>query len=150
MRIAIGSDERTGLTDELVEALREAGHEVERYGPLGGGEEEWVEASAAVARRVAEGACERGVVCCWSGTGASIAANKVDGIRAALCADPETARMARKYNHANVLALSLRLTSPPMGREILAAFLDEPDGEDDFDRRNVALLGRIEGGPGGG
>jgi len=150
MRIAIGSDERTGLTDELVEALREAGHEVERYGPLAGGEEEWVEASAAVARRVAEGACERGVVCCWSGTGASMAANKVDGVRAALCADPETARMARKYNHANVLALSLRLTSPPMGREILAAFLDEPDGDDDFDRRNVALLGRIERGAGGG
>jgi ribose 5-phosphate isomerase B len=150
MRIAIGSDERTGLTDALVEALREAGHDVEPHGPLAGGREEWVEASAAVARRVAEGGCDRGVVCCWSGTGASIAANKVDGVRAALCADPETARMARKYNHANVLALSLRLTSPPMGREILAAFLDEPEGADDFDRRNVALLGRMEKEVGGG
>jgi RpiB/LacA/LacB family sugar-phosphate isomerase len=144
MRIAIGSDERTGLTDELVDALREAGHKVELHGPLAGGGEEWVEASAAVARRVAQGDCARGVVCCWSGTGASIAANKVPGARAALCADPETARMARKYNHANVLALSLRLTSPPMGREILTAFLDEPDGDEEFDRRNVALLQGME------
>src|SRR5680860_181790 len=120
MRIAMGSDEVTELTRALVEALREDGHEVELHGPLAGGDEEWVEASAAAARRVAEGACERAVVCCWSGTGASIAANKVPGARAALCIDAETARMARRYNHANVLALSLRLTSAPMGREILA------------------------------
>jgi ribose 5-phosphate isomerase B len=145
MRIALGSDEATALTAELEAALREAGHEVELYGPPAGGGEEWVESSATAARRVADGACERGIVCCWSGTGASIAANKVPGVRAALCADPETARMARRYNHANVLALSLRLTSPPMGREILAAFLDEPVGADDFDLRNVALLEQMEG-----
>ncbi len=116
MIIAVGSDEVTPLTDEaLVVALREAGHEVELHGPPAGGAEEWVEASAAVARRVAEGAAERGVVCCWSGTGASIAANKVPGARAALCVDAETARMARKYNHANVLALSLALDQPADG-----------------------------------
>ena len=146
MRIAVGSDEVTPLTDEVVSALRAAGHDVELHGPLAGGDEEWVEASAAVARRVAEGAAERGVVCCWSGTGASIAANKVAGARAALCADAETARMARKYNHANVLALSLRMTSPPIGREILDAFLAEPGGDEDFDLRNVELLGRVERG----
>ena len=95
---------------------------------------------------MAEGAAERGVVCCWSGTGASIAANKVAGARAALCIDAETARMARKYNHANVLALSLRSTSPPMGREIVQAFLDEPDGDEDFDIRNVERLDRMERG----
>jgi RpiB/LacA/LacB family sugar-phosphate isomerase len=145
MRIAMGSDEVTELTHALVEALRDEGHRVELHGPLAGGDEEWVEASAAAARRVAEGACERAVVCCWSGTGASIAANKVPGVRAALCIDAETARMARRYNHANVLALSLRLTSPPMGREILRAFLAEPDGEEDFDRRNVERLGVMEG-----
>lgn len=146
MRIAIGSDEVTALTDDLVGTLRAAGHEVALHGPLAGGEEEWVEASAAVARAVAEGRAERGIVFCWSGTGASIAANKVPGARAALCADPQTARMARRYNHANVLALSLRLTSPPMGREIAEAFLAEPDGADDFDRRNVDLLRRMEAG----
>ena len=144
MRIAIGSDEVTGLTNELVEALGAAGHQVELHGPLAGGDQEWVEASAEVARRVAEGACERGVVCCWSGTGASIAANKVPGARAALCTDAETARMARKYNHANVLALSLRLTSPPLGREILTAFLEEPAGDEDFDVRNVRRLEEME------
>ena len=145
MRVAVGSDEVTTLTDRVVAALREAGHEVELLGPLAGGSEEWVEVSAQVARRVAEGACERGVVCCWSGTGASIAANKVAGARAALCADAETARMARKYNHANVLALSLRATSDTVGEEILAAFLDEPDGDEEFDRRNVAQVDALDG-----
>ena len=144
MRVAVGSDEVTTLTDRVVAALREAGHEVELLGPLAGGSEEWVEVSAAVARRVAEGACEKGVVCCWSGTGASIAANKVPGVRAALCADAETARMARKYNHANVLALSLRATSDTLGAEILAAFLDEPDGDEEFDRRNVAEVEALD------
>jgi ribose 5-phosphate isomerase B len=144
MRIALGSDERTALTDELVEALRADGHDVELFGPLAGGGEEWVAASAAAARAVAEGRADRGIVCCWSGTGASIAANKVRGVRAALCGDAETARMARKYNHANVLALSLRATSPPMGREIVEAFLAEPDGADDFDVRNVAELRGME------
>lgn len=147
MRIAIGSDEVTALTDDLVAVLRAAGHEITLHGPLAGGAEEWVEASAAAAREVAAGRAERGIVCCWSGTGASIAANKVPGARAALCADPETARMARRYNHANVLALSLRLTSAPMGREIMEAFLAEPDGADDFDRRNVDRLRALEADP---
>ena len=144
MRIALSSDEVTALTDDLIAALREGGHEVELHGPPAGGGEEWVAATAAAARAVAEGRADRAVVCCWSGTGASIAANKVPGVRAALCADAETARMARRYNHANVLALSLRLTSPPVGREIVEAFLAEPDGADDFDRRNVAELGAME------
>ncbi len=143
-RIALGSDEVTPLTDALVAALRAAGHEVTLYGPPAGGGEEWVAASAAVGRAVAAGEAERGVVCCWSGTGASIAANKVPGVRAALCADAETARMARRYNDANVLALSLRLTSPAVGEEILAAFLASPAGDDDFDRRNLAELERME------
>jgi len=145
VRIALSSDEVTELTDALIAALREDGHEVELHGPPAGGDEEWVAASAAAGRAVAEGRADRGVVCCWSGTGASIAANKVPGVRAALCADAETARMARRYNHANVLALSLRLTSPPVGREILSAFLAEPDGADDFDRRNVDGLAEMEG-----
>jgi ribose 5-phosphate isomerase B len=148
MRVAVGSDEVTTLTDRVVSALREAGHEVELFGPLAGGSEEWVEVSAAVARRVAEGGCDRGVVCCWSGTGASIAANKVAGARAALCADADTARMARRYNHANVLALSLRATSDTLGREILEAFLDEPEGTDEFDRRNVAEVEAMDAGRG--
>ena len=144
MRIAVASDERTPLTDAIVASLREGGHDVELSGPLAGGGEEWAEVSAGLGRRVAEGGCERGVLFCWSGTGASIAANKVPGVRAALCGDAETARMARRYNHANVLVMSLRATSEPVGREILEAFLDEPPGEDDFDRRNVAAVEALD------
>ena len=88
---------------------------------------------------MAEGAAERGVVCCWTGTGASIAANKVAGVRAALCIDAETARGARKYNHANVLALSLRSPARRWAGRSSEAFLAEPDGDEEFDLRNVEL-----------
>jgi ribose 5-phosphate isomerase B len=97
-----------------------------------------------VGRRVAAGEGDRGVLFCWTGTGVSIAANKVPGVRAALCADAETARMARKYNHANVLVMSLRATAEPVAREILEAFLTEPDGEEEFDRRNVARVDELD------
>ncbi len=82
---------------------------------------------------MAGGQADRGVVCCWTGTGVSIAANKVPGVRAALCVDAETARGARRWNDANVLALSLRLTSEQVATEILDAFLStDPDpGEAD-------------------
>ena len=149
MRLVIGSDDRAPLVDAVVAAARADGHEVEVLGPPAGGEEEWAEVGEAVARRVADGDAEYGVVCCWSGTGVSIAANKVPGVRAALCADAETARMARKYNHANVLALSMRATAETVGREILAAFLESPYGDDDFDHRNVAHVEGI-GAPAGG
>lgn len=140
MRIAVGADEVTPVAGDVVEALREAGHDVELFGPIAGDEREWVAASSAAAARVASGAADRAVVMCWSGTGASIAANKVRGVRAALCADAQTARMAREFNRANVLALSMRLTSPPVAREIVEAFLAEPDGDGDFNDRNLALL----------
>ena len=146
MRVAVAADEVTPVAREVVDALRERGCEVELLGPLAGGGEEWVEASAAAAARVAGGEADRGVVLCWSGTGASIAANKVAGARAALCTDAATARMAREYNHANVLALSMRLTSPPVAREIVDAFLDEPEGTGAFNDRNVGLLAAVDGG----
>ena len=145
MRVTVGSDERNGLTDAVVAALREDGHEVDLVGPLADGREEWADVGAEVGRRVAGGVAERGVLFCWTGTGASIAANKVPGVRAALCADAETARMARRYNHANVLVMSLRATSEPVGREILEAFLAEPEGADEFDVRNVARVDELDG-----
>jgi ribose 5-phosphate isomerase B len=148
MRVAVGADEVLPLAEAVVAALREDGHEVRVLGPLAGGGGEWAEVSAGVAGLVAAGDADRGVVLCWSGTGACIAANKVDGARAALCADADTARMARRYNHANVLALSMRLTSEAVGREILTAFLDEPDGAEAFDLRNVAVLRALERGEG--
>lgn len=144
MRVAVAADEVTPVAREVVRALGEAGHEVELIGPLAGGAEEWVEVGTAAAARVAEGGCDRAVVMCWSGTGVSIAANKVPGVRAALCTDGPTARMAREYNHANVLALSMRLTSPPVAREILEAFLAEPLGEGEFNERNIARLAGLD------
>lgn len=145
MRIAVGSDEKTSLTDAVVAALAADGHELSLLGPLVAGDTtEWAEVGGQLGRRVAAGECEEGVLFCWSGTGASIAANKVAGVRAALCADPETARMARRYNRANVLVMSLRATSPPVAEEILAAWFEESPPPDDFDRRNIAVIDDLD------
>jgi ribose 5-phosphate isomerase B len=128
MRVVVGADERTHLTDALLEALRLRGHEVVPVGPLAGGPLEWADVGREVGERVALGEADTGVVCCWTGTGVSIAANKVPGVRAALCVDAETARGARRWNDANVLCLSLRSTSEVIAREILDAwFAAEPD-----------------------
>ncbi len=141
MRIAVGSDMRQPVTNAVVEWLREQGHEIALLGPLVDGDDsEWAEASAATARAVTEGDAETAVLFCWSGTGACIAANKVPGARAALCGDAETARLARKYNHANILVMSMRATSPAIAVEITSAFLDAPWGEDEFDIRNVRVV----------
>src|SRR3954447_14856711 len=123
MRVSVASDERTGVAEAVVEELRKRGHEPVLHGALADGErDDWAWASEAAARDVVEGAADQAVVCCWTGTGASIAANKVPGVRAALCGDAETARGARKWNDANVLALSLRSTSEALLEEILDAW----------------------------
>jgi ribose 5-phosphate isomerase B len=127
VRIAIGSDERTPATDAVVEELRSRGFDLLMLGPLAGGMQQWAEVSESVAREVAEGRCDQGVLFCWTGTGCSIAANKVPGVRAALCVDAETARGARRWNDANVLAMSLRLATPVLAREILSAWLDSAE-----------------------
>ena len=146
MRVAVAADERTGVADAVVEELRRRGHEPILHGALSDGEPDaWAWASEAAARDVAEGRAEQGVVCCWTGTGASIAANKVTGVRAALCVDAQTAQGARRWNDANVLALSLRATSAAELAEILDAwFGGEPSAEAD-DRANVEHVADIEG-----
>ena len=111
MRVSVSADERVGIADAVVEELRKRGHEPIPHGALNDSErDDWAWASESAARDVAEGRAEQGIVCCWTGTGASIAANKVAGIRAALCVDAQTAEGARRWNDANVLALSLRAT----------------------------------------
>lgn len=129
VRIAFGTDESTPLTAAIVERLRSTGHEVDVVADG----IDWPDAGRRVGEVVAAGAADRGVVCCWTGTGVSIAANKVAGVRAALCTDAETARGARRWNDANVLALGLRLTTDTTAGEMLEAFLTtEPDdGERD-------------------
>jgi ribose 5-phosphate isomerase B len=128
MHIALGADEDVHVVSEIVRHLEERGHTVERFGAAAGKKEPWGETAVAVAEGVARGDHHVGVVCCWTGTGVSIAANKVAGVRAALCGDAETARGARKWNDANVLALSLRATAPAVAKEILDAWLSEPYG----------------------
>lgn len=145
MKIAVGSDERSAATDAVVEELRRRGIDVELHGPLAGEQKEWAEVSEEVARAVAEGRADRGVLFCWTGTGSSMAANKVAGVRAALCPDAETARGARRWNDANVLAMSLRLTTPILAREILEAFL-ETDDVDPSEVPNIERMRRLERG----
>jgi len=128
MKIALGSDEKTELTEFVAAELRGMGIEVELMGPPAGEAVEWAEVGEKVAERVADGQCNQGVLFCWTGTGVAMAANKVPGVRAALCTDSETARGARKWNDANVLVMSLRLTSPTIAKEILEAwFSTEPE-----------------------
>jgi ribose 5-phosphate isomerase B len=147
MRISVSSDMDEPVARSLVAELRGRGHEVLAHGALRPGDDpQWAACSEAAAREVADGRSDQAVVCCWTGTGASIAANKVSGVRAALCTDAYTADGARRWNDANVLALSLRLTSEPVLKEILDAWFAAEVSEDVDDRENVARVGRLDRG----
>jgi ribose 5-phosphate isomerase B len=145
MNVVLGADERTALTDAVVEDLRSRGHAVEQIGPPadapGEGEKEWAQVGREVGEAVARGDAEMGVLFCWTGTGASIAANKVRGVRAALCADAATAAGARRWNDANVLVMSLRLTSVEVAREMLDAWFATTADPDE-----AVNIGRLEPG----
>jgi ribose 5-phosphate isomerase B len=145
MKLAIGSDEQTHLTDVVIEEVKKRGHSVDPYGPLAGRAGYWPEVAREVAEEVAAGRAEEAILFCWTGTGISLAANKVPGVRAALCADAETARGARLWNNANVLCMSLRATSEVVAREILDAWFDTryvPNTEDDTCLAQVEAIER--------
>jgi ribose 5-phosphate isomerase B len=145
MRISVSSDMDEPVARALVTELRTRGHEVVTHGALHAGDDpQWAVCSEAAARDVVSGTADQAVVCCWTGTGASIAANKVPGVRAALCTDAYTADGARRWNDANVLALSLRLTSEPLLKEILDAWFAGTPSEDAEDRENVEHVSRPE------
>jgi ribose 5-phosphate isomerase B len=145
VRIAIAADELTGVAEALPEALRRRGHEPILHGAYSEAERpDWAWASEQAARDVADGRAEQGIVACWTGTGASIAANKVAGVRAALCADAPTAEGARRWNDANVLALSLRMTSQAQLGEILDAWFAGAPSPDAEDARNIEHVAEIE------
>jgi ribose 5-phosphate isomerase B len=148
VRIAVAADELTGVAQVLPEELRRRGHEPILHGAYDDGERpDWAWASEAAARDVADGRADQAIVACWTGTGASIAANKVSGIRAALCADAQTADGARRWNDANVLALSLRLTSQAELGEILDAWFAGGASSEGEDLRNIDHLAEIERSP---
>ncbi len=144
MKLAVGSDERTHLTDTVIKELTTRGHTVELFGPLHDRNESWPLVAQAVAERVAQGHADAGILFCWTGTGVSIAANKVPGIRAALVHDAETAKGARLWNRANVLCLSLRATGEAVAKEILDAWFATPLGTDAADVECVEQVGEIE------
>lgn len=136
VRVAFGADEALPVTAEIRRLLLEEGHDVVLVV-----DDEWPEVGRRVGEAVAAGDAERGVVCCWTGTGVSIAANKVPGVRAALCGDAETARGARRWNDANVLALSLRLTTDAVAAELLEGFFGA-----DADPDEAGAIDRVEPG----
>jgi len=143
VKICLGTDQRSYVTDLVVEELKRRGHQVEFVGPISDGTYPWPEVARTVGERVAEGQTDQGVLFCWTGTGVSIAANKVPGVRAALCGDAETARGARAWNDANVLCLSLRATSADIAKEILDAwFAAEPDPTEAENVRRVEEMDR--------
>jgi ribose 5-phosphate isomerase B len=141
VKVVLGSDERTPLTDAVAAELEARGHQVTLVGPPGGETKEWAQVGREVGEAVAGGVAATGVLFCWTGTGASIAANKVRGVRAALCADAATAAGARRWNDANVLVMSLRLTSPEVAREMLDAWFATASDPDE-----AVNIGRLEPG----
>ena len=144
MLIALSSDMPDGIAGSLDDEIRRRGHTTVTFGAIGSSSRaDWAWSASAAATEVATGRADQAVVCCWTGTGASIAANKVPGIRAALCTDAYTAAGARRWNDANVLALSLRLTSVPLLVEILDAWFGAAASTDDSDLANVAHLDAI-------
>ncbi len=144
MKIAIGSDEKTHLTDTIIYEVKRRGHTVELYGPLQDEQSAWPQVAEEVAERVRQGKVDEGILFCWTGTGVSIAANKVPGIRAALCHDAETAKGARLWNRANILCLSLRATPEIIAQEILDAWFNTPLGTDPSDVAAVEQVKKIE------
>ena len=140
MRVALGSDERTALTDAVTADLRDRGHEVVLVGPPAGETKQWADVGHDVGELVASGDCDTAVLFCWTGTGASIAANKVPSVRAALCTDAATAAGARRWNDANVVVMGLRLTSADVAHEMLDAWFSAE--ADPAEAGNIARLER--------
>lgn len=148
MQITVSSDEHSPLVDAVIEEIERRGHSVEYFGPRAGEPaseaNDWPLVTVEAVARVVDGRADEAVVMCWTGTGASLAANKVAGIRAALCHDAETARGARVWNHANVLALSLRATPIPIAREILDAWFSTPYSDDAWNLRQIERIRAVE------
>ncbi|HSQ62960.1 MAG TPA: RpiB/LacA/LacB family sugar-phosphate isomerase [Polyangiaceae bacterium] len=133
MRFLVGTDEDRPIVAFVAKHLRDRGHEVTVL-PVAA----WGVVAQEVAKSVADHQTDQGVVCCWTGTGVAMAANKIEGARAALCVDAQTAAGARRWNDANVLALSLRMLSEPVAAEILDAWLGESYGG--TENESLALL----------
>lgn len=144
MKIAVGSDMNMHVANIVVKALADMGHEVTTFGALQTKEAPWPKVAVEVAEQVAGGLFDQGILFCWTGTGISIAANKVKGIRAALCADAATAAGAREWNNANILCMSLRTTSEVVAKEILEAWFAQEPSSSEEDKACFTFLTEAE------
>lgn len=144
MKIVVGSDEKTHLTKLVVGELKKRGYKVILCGALVKPKALWPDVAVEVAKKIASGECDEGILFCWTGTGVTIAANKIPGIRAALCADAETAKGARLFNHANVLVMSLRLTSEQVAKEILDAWFSSEFSKEKEDIKCVEKIEKLD------
>src|SRR6476469_4845816 len=138
MQFVVGADDEGEVLDAAVDQLRRAGHDVDLLEP-----DQWPDVAARVAAAVAAGDADQGMLFCWTGTGTSMAANKVPGVRAALAWEPWIAEGARKWNDANVLVMSLKRTSPETAREIVDAWLGV-EAPDPHEADNIARLRELE------
>jgi len=144
MKIAVSTDERTHLVDVILEYLQKRGHDAQYFGPEPDRPADWPGVTLEAVEQVLRGEADEAIVMCWTGTGATLAANKVPGIRAALCHDAETAKGARVWNHANVLGLSLRATPEAVAKEILDAWFETPYSTDEWNLRQMQRIKEIE------
>lgn len=143
MRVSFGADDVAGVTDAILAELQRRGVDVIVHGKPAGDPLPWAWVAEAVARDVSEGRADTGILCCYTGTGVSIAANKIPGIRAALCADAEVIRGARAWNDANVLCLSLARTRPEEIPALLEAWF-APIDVDPEERVSIEHLAALE------
>ena len=141
MKIVVASDESTSLTDFVIKYLKSKNHNLVLLGDLLDNKKKWhwAEIGKEAAEMVAKKESDLGIFFCWSGTGISMTANKVKGVRAALCWDSETAKLARKWNNANVLCMSLRFTSETVAKEIIDAWFST-----DFDEEDLNQVCKLE------
>ena len=136
MKLVVASDEKTHLTNAIVSYLKRKGYKLILLGDLIDKNKrwKWVDIGVEAAKKAIKGKADYGIIFCWSGTGITMAANKVKGARAALCWDAETARLARKWDDANILCMSLRATSEIVAKEIIEAFLSTEFDEEDLNQ----------------
>lgn len=144
MIISVGADERLTIVEAALEILEERGDTVTYYGPEAEGTQPWPQVARQVGEDVALGRAEEGILFCWTGTGVSMAANKVPGVRAALCFDAEIARGARLWNNANVLCISMRLTSEIMLEEIIEAWFDTQYEPNETDEACLLMIDELD------
>ncbi len=145
MKIAISSDEYYPIIDQLIHEVKQRGHEVIYFGPLKDQKpQDWPEVTLKAVEQIKSGKAKEAIVLCWTGTGCTLIANKIAGIRAALCADGETAQGARKWNHANVLGLSLRTTTLDSLKEILNDWFETPYTTDEWNLLQMKRVAEVE------